>query len=86
MHDQHKLISILALLLTFLSAAPARGQDHREPARLSFWGSGGRRGGCRNLETYFLKHALTVRQHDPHETGGESPPSVPVIPNDIWKE
>jgi hypothetical protein len=43
MHDQHKLISILALLLTFLSAAPALGQDHREPTRLSFWivGRGG---------------------------------------------
>lgn len=41
MHDQHKLISILAFLLTFLSAGLARGQDHREPARLSFWVVGG---------------------------------------------
>jgi len=41
MYDQHKIISILVLLLTLLLVAPARGQDHREPARLSFWVVGG---------------------------------------------
>ena len=41
MYDQRKIISILVLLLTLLLVAPARGQDHREPARLSFWVVGG---------------------------------------------
>ena len=41
MYDQRKITSILVLLLTLLFISPALGQDHQEPARLSFWIVGG---------------------------------------------
>ena len=64
MHDQHKLISILAFLLTFLSAGLARGQDHREPARLSFWVVGGGDGSAIRFGTDNVTKALADERRD----------------------
>ncbi len=64
MHDQHKLISILAFLLTLLSAGLARGQDHREPARLSFWVVGGGDESGIRFGTDNVTKALADGRHD----------------------
>jgi len=64
MHDQHKLIWIFALLLTSLLAAPALGQDHREPPRLSFWTVGGGDDSAIRFGTDNVTGAFADERHD----------------------